>query len=227
MKFKRLIEEEKKREWIIKNYQFLDEAKFSRVVTTYFEKGFIVISAERTCEAEMGRECTPEEFEAQEEKNKKNDKEIHWDFTRAKFGFVPTYGGYREKITNPDGSEGLSQKPNLEKSYIVMNSHDNTEDIKKLGMALCEKYDQESFLFKPPQAQDSKAYFIGRNGAVQMEFEGKTVSDLTQQYYTYLRKEDPIKRFSLKEWVHWAPNSPRSATEAYNRYGEVFIKFSY
>ncbi len=226
-KFKRLLEEEKKRDWIVKHCQLLGETKFSRIVTTYFEKGFIIISAERTCEAELGRECSPEELKAQEEKNKKNNKEIHWDFTRAKFGFVPTYGGYREKIPQQDGTEVFSEKPNLEKSYIVPNNHDNTEDIKNLGMFLCQKYNQDSFLYKPPQAQDQKAYFIDRSGTIQVEFEEKTVSDLTQQYYTYLRKENPIKRFSLKEWVHYVPKSPNSATEAFSRYGEIFVKFSY
>lgn len=226
--FKQLIEEEKKKEWIKENYQLLDETRFSRVVTKYFDTGFIIVSAQRTCEAEKGRKCTAKELEHQQWTNNQNDKDIHWDFTRAKFGFVPVYGGYREKVVGSDGVESYKAEPIIEKSYIVPNNHEDIEDIKKLGMSLCEKYNQDSFLFKPPNAKDTKAYFIDRNGGVMDTFTGKTISDMTQQYYTFLRKENPIKRFTMKEtkeWIHYVPYSPDSATAARERYGEIFIKF--
>jgi len=225
-KFKQIIEEEKKKEWIKENYQLLDEVHFSRVMTKYFDKGFIIVSAERTCEAEKGRKCSAKEMEHQQWTNKQNDKDIHWDFTRAKFGFVPVYGGYREKVSAPDGTESFVAEPVIEKSYIVPNNHENIEDIKKLGMFLCKKYNQDSFLFKPPNAEDTKAYFVDRNGGVIDTFTGKTISDMTQQYYTHLRKENPVKRFSFKEWIHYVPESPDGATAARERYGEIFIKFA-
>lgn len=222
-KFKKIVEEEKIKNWVVQNYQRLDESSFSRVMTTYFDKGFIIVSSDRSCEAEKGRECTAQEIKSQAEVNNENNKKIHWDFTRAKFGFVPTYGGFKEKKVAADGTETYIDSPHPERSYIVPNNREDMKAIKKLGMDICTKYNQDSFLFKPPQSQDTKAYFLDRNGNVQVTFEGRSISDLTQQYYTHLRSENPIKRFSLKEWVLYVPKPPTCATAAFERYGEIFL----
>jgi hypothetical protein len=225
-KFKKLLIEEKIKDWVVNNYQCLTETKFSRVMTAYFEKGFIIVSAERSCEAEKGSSCTSQEIEIQIVNNNKNDKQIRQDIRKDGFGFVPTNGGYREKVIGKDGTETYVDNPHPEKSYIIQNTFEDTRRIEQLGKDLCTKYNQDSFLFKPPQAQDPKAYFVDRNGNILATFTGKTISDLTQQYYTYLRKENPIKRFSLKEWVLYVPKPPKTATAAYERFGEIFINFS-
>ena len=53
-------------------YQLVTEASLGRVLGKYFEIGFIIISAERSCEAEQGRECSEDEEYEQEKLNKQN-----------------------------------------------------------------------------------------------------------------------------------------------------------
>ena len=53
-------------------YQLVTEASLGRVLGKYFEIGFIIVSAERSCDSEKGRECTDEEQLDQEKQNKQN-----------------------------------------------------------------------------------------------------------------------------------------------------------
>ena len=92
-------------------------------------------------------------------------------------------------------------------------------------MELCKKYNQDSFLFKPPSNVDRNAYWITRNGDIDMTFNDVVPNDLEQIYFTKLRKKSG--RFSLTEGQEPAifiPRSPETTADARRRYGEIFIR---
>jgi hypothetical protein len=237
---------------ILSGYQMLNESSMSRVLGEYFNLGFIIITGDRSCWAEQGgRDCSPEEEKEQAEKNKKNEKLIRQDIKNAGFGFVPTYGGFKEKIMH-DGMVCYLDNPHPEKSFIIpakkiASEHPRAdyESLRKLGVELCIKYNQDSFLYKPPQKVDKSAYFIDKHDKVESTFSNVKVDDIAQQYFTALRKDankignggtEPDKakdkrRFSLLEskssegkWYFFIPKSPRDTSEARSRYGEFFFK---
>jgi len=57
-------------------YQLVTEASLGRVLGKYFEIGFIIISAERSCSAEKQRDCSDEEQFEQEKLNKQNERSV-------------------------------------------------------------------------------------------------------------------------------------------------------
>ena len=88
-----------RQEHVKKYWQVLTEAGLSRVMGKYFEMGFMVISADRTCEAEKGMPCSDEEIRSQEQKNKKNEIEDQkiifkekiavWNFVKDFYQKIP------------------------------------------------------------------------------------------------------------------------------------------
>ena len=105
----------------------------------------------------------------------------------------------------------------------------DSEELRQLGMELSAKYNQDSFLFKPPASEDSSAHWITRTGKKEMSFDDVVANDLEQIYFTKLRKKPG--RFSLTEnsggqrkFALYIPRAPRSVAEARSRYGEIFIK---
>ena len=54
-------------------YRILSEVSFSRIVTDYVERGYIIITSDRSCEAELGlapgKMCSMEQAAAQKEAN--------------------------------------------------------------------------------------------------------------------------------------------------------------
>lgn len=221
---------------ILNETQILTEASLARVLTKYFDIGFIALSADRSCEAEKGGDCTPEDKQAQEQRNTQNENEIRKDIRNAGFGFIPTYGGFRELIVDPDtGKEAYMDNPNPEMSFIVpakkaasTEDRKDYEELKNLGVQLAKKYNQDSFLYKPPTNIDKKAYFITKTGDIDMEFENVKPNDLTQIYFTQLRKGKK-DRFSLTEgkdirFVVYVPKPPVDVSAARRRYGEIFLR---
>lgn len=230
---KNIISEELCKRNVRNNWQSLSEASLHRVLSKYYELGFIIISAERSCEAEQGRKCTEEEANAQTEINRKSEHQIKKDIQAAGFGFIPSYGGFREEVINPEtGEVHLVDNPKPEASFIIPAQKSAqatpTEDylqLKNLGMQLSQKYNQDSFLYKPPNKADSKAYYITKDGEVDMTFDDVVANDLAQIYFTKLRKSKTDRRFSLTEsFVLWIPSPPRNFSEARKRWGEIFIR---
>jgi hypothetical protein len=236
-KLQRLVESVVFREQVLNECQVLTEASLARVLDKYFDIGFMVITADRTCEAERGTACTEEEVAGQNKINKQNEKGLKSDLAAAGFGFVPTYGGFRERVVDPEtGEENLIDNPEPEMSFIVPAQKRGSSnprvavgataaELKQLGMELSAKYNQDSFLFKPPASEDGAAYWITRSGKEEMSFDDVVANDLEQIYFTKLRKKPG--RFSLTEDQQFAlyiPKSPKSAAEARQRYGEIFIR---
>lgn len=233
-KLQRLVEGVVFREQVLNECQVLSEASLARVLDKYFDIGFMVITADRTCEAERGTACTEEEVAGQTQVNKNNELNLKSDISAADFGFVPTLGGFRERVVDPDtGEEKLIDNPRPEMSFIVpaqkrgkgVHRANDAAELRQLGMDLAQRYNQDSFLFKPPASEDGSAYWITRSGEEEMSFDNVVANDLEQIYFTKLRKKPG--RFSLTEDQQFAlyiPKSPKSAAEARQRYGEIFIR---
>lgn len=208
----------------------ITEASLSRVLGRYWSTGFIIVSANRSAEAELGHPPSPEEELAQSKSNQENDKRIRGMIRSAGFGFVPTWGGYRETIVDPEtGESKLSDTSNPEPSYIVPamaigtdKEMPDTTALKELGMELCTVFNQDSFLYKPSAIEDDHAHYVGRDGEVQMTFDGVTPNDFLQTYYTQLRKKPG--RFTLTE--HYLAAAPKDVAEARRRYGERFWRIA-
>jgi hypothetical protein len=222
---------------IKRTHQMVTEGGLSRVLGEYFNLGFIIISSDRTCESELNKDCSEKEKFAQLEKNRRNEKQLKIDIRDAKFGFLPVYGGYKEKREDADGNKTEVDTPFPEHSFIipmqqVASSHPYkgpSEDLKQLGISLAKKYNQECFLYKPPKSESGNtAYFISQDGEITMKFDGVTVNDLLQSFYTQLRKRGR-GRFSFtetKKLVLYIPKSPNGMGEAVKRYGEIFYRLS-
>tara|TARA_R100000805_G_C3615371_1_gene116791 strand:- start:650 stop:1393 length:744 start_codon:yes stop_codon:yes gene_type:complete len=211
-------------------WQIITEATLNRVMTKYADLGFIVISADRSCSAEKGSPCSDEEEAEQDNINKQNEKNIKADIRAAGFGFIPSYGGFREKDATGEGSIEILG----EKSFIIPvggygGEKVGIEGLKQLGIELSKKYNQDSFFFKPPDEEDKDAYWINQSGGVDGKFTGVVTNDPEQQFFTRLRKDkgkqtygDTFTYTEGLERVLLIPPTPDGMSEARQRYGEIF-----
>jgi len=238
MHMKQLLESWNK--YLIDNnwkYHILNETAFSRIVTDYGDRGYIILTSDRSCEAELGlargKECSEEDTTIQDKVNRENMEQFLADVRGAGFGYIPTLGGYKEDVVDPETGETTkvdTDKP--ENSVIIVARPEqgrDHNDLKSVGMVLADKYEQDSFFYKPPNDVDEGAYWIKPDGSIDMQFDTFTVNDLKQQFYTQMAR-GPRHRFTAldenKELVFRVRTSPTSAAEARRRYGEVFLKFS-
>ena len=219
------------------NYYVLSETAFSRIVTDYAEAGYIVVTSDRTCEAEKGSSCSEEEEKEQALANKNNIAQLKQDLRSSGFGYLPVLGGYREKVKDPktggdvigdDGEPTRVDTNNPENSVIVMAEGDH-EEFKALGQSLAKKYSQDSFFYKPPNSVSKGAYWIKQDGSVDMKFDDFAYNDVSQIFYTMMDR-GPKHRFTAisegREMFFRIKTSPKSMAEARERYGEEFITFS-
>ena len=91
---------------------------------------------------------------------------------------------------------------------------------------MANEYNQDSFLFKPANEDDTGAYYITKTGDIDMSFDDVTPNDIEQIYYTQLRKRRH-ERFTFTEDLVYEmriPNPPNSTAEARLRRGEVFYR---
>lgn len=238
---KSILSEEIRREQIRINFYRLDEVAFSKLMTYHFDKGFILISADRTCEAEMNKGkdyiCTPKEEAHQGGINRENELKMRKDIRNSGYSYIPMYGGYKEKAgKDPEtGEETFIDSPEPEKSFFIpftagpstykTGNPENIEAFKDFGVQLTRKYKQDSFFFKPPNSIDTNSYWIDRVGKIDMTFGGKTkISDVVERFFSQLRKGSKFKRFSIKESVFYIKRPPNHVQEARKRYGEYFIR---
>lgn len=228
-------------ETLIDQRQRLTETTLKRVMEKYFDVGFVSISADRDCDSEKGFPCTPEEQMVQAKENKENEKRIRQDINAAGFGYIPTFGGFRERVVDPEtGEETLKDNPEPEASFTIPAVRRNGEEGPQVIEALhafarkaCEDYNQDSYLFKPPQAEDPNAYFLTRTGEIDGDdgtFTDVVANDLEQIYFTKLRKKKGVAtygdRFSFlpENFSLYIPHVPKTVREARRRRGEIFIR---
>ena len=80
----------------------LDETTMTALQGKYNKEGFIVLTSDRTCAAEMGlpygSKCPEDKAMEQEKINLQNREILKQQIRSAGFGFTPTLGGYKEKI---------------------------------------------------------------------------------------------------------------------------------
>jgi hypothetical protein len=220
----------------------LDETTITGIQGKYMDNGFIVITSDRDCHAELGipygEPCPeypePGNAQEQEEKNIANRQELKDLVRSAGFGYTPVYGGYREEIKNAEGKViGHVDAEDPEHSLLIMarggNKELDSKALKDLGKELAGKFNQDSFFFKPPGEEDSNAYFIAPNGEVKQTFSDFVFGDLDQAYFTQLARgkqaHKPQKRFSAVSEGLYIPKPPLTGIEARRRRGEIFISY--
>ena len=233
---------EQLREEIRKEWQLLSETSIYRLVTRYMDDGFIIVSADRSCEAESGIEkCTEEQVARQDHLNRENRNKLKQVLRHSGFGYVPTLGGFKEKLIDKETGEVVvdpeTKEPVLvdtefpERSFVVHSQKGdkgrNPEELKQLGLDIANQFNQDSILYKPPNAVDPKAYYLTRNGEVDMEFADLTVEDLDQIFYTQLAKGTQRRYSHIPEHyerAYYIPKPPNGMQEAVKRYGETFYR---
>ena len=217
-------------------YRLLSETSFSRIVTDYGERGYIIITSDRSCEAERnlppGKQCSEEEIAEQSEVNNSNMSELQSEIRASGYGYIPTHGGYKEDLIDPEtGAASKVDTESPENSLVVVARPDTGRDhesLKEFGMSLAGRYNQDSFFYKPPNEIDTSAYYIKADGSVDMTFSDFTINDLQQQFYTQMAR-GPKHRFAAipenKDILFRVRTAPTSTFEAKRRYGEIFMKF--
>lgn len=180
---------------------------------THSEAGYVIISASRG------------EFDYVE--NVRRTKKMKQAIDASGFSYIPVWGGFVE--TNEEGE----RQEVKEKSFIITNfkrgKGDPTQgsnDLKNLGQSLCSEFEQESFLYKP-QGAESKAYYLGPQGNVMASFNATSPTTAADNYFTNLKKSKKKssvgKSFTYSEGIVYLAKSPKTVSEAIQRYGELFF----
>ena len=216
--------------------QRLNETTMTAIQGKYMENGFVVLTSDRSCHAELGipyGEPCPEREQYFFEQNNIENREVLKKWVRSMgYGYTPVYGGFKEEIKDDQGKVvGKVDSDQPEHSLLIMARNENERTnhlaLKDLAKEICEVFNQDSFFYKPPSSEDTNAYFIDRDGNVDMTFSNFVFGDLEQDYFTQLakgrEKRQPHKRFSAIPEGLYIPKPPRSAVEARERRGEIFI----
>jgi len=200
---------------IMDGIKLMNEMSLNRLFTKHFKDGFIIITADKA-------------YIDDSRVAKERYKQLERDIVNAGYSYVPVWGGYKE--INPETGNKYDAA-SFEMGLLVPNqkvgntdkSHE-TDQLPDLGKKLAQKYDQESFLYKP-QGEEKKAYWIDRNGGIDYEFGNVTVNDLAQEFFTKLNHgKNHIKadrRFTFLNEIY-INKAPYTASEAYSRFGEQF-----
>lgn len=165
-----------------KPLQLLTEMTIDRLLGKHSNSGYIIISSNRN------------DSTAQE--NSEKYKELLQLLKDSGFSYIPVYGGFIEN----KGKE--NEKQVYEKSFIVLNfdrtgQELNYEDLYAKGLEWANKFNQDSFLSKAPNAT---AKYITKSGDVDFEFTGEVkINDLTQQYFTDFFKSKNIGKKTNKK----------------------------
>lgn len=151
----------------------INEVTLDRVLQKHGDNGMINISANRS--------------DQPQEVNDANTRELINDLKKSGYSYLPTYGGYR-------GLDGVED--DYEPSFIVFNYNENGEetdfeDLRKFGLYLCGKYNQDSVLIKAP---NKAPIYCDRNGQ-------KTNSRETKKYWKNDPKQQFFTSFKSKESV--------------------------
>ena len=216
--------------------QKLNETTMAALQGKYMENGFVVLTSDRSCHAELGipyGEPCPEREEYFFKQNNIENREVLKRWVRSKgYGYTPVYGGFKEEIKDESGEViGKVDSPEPEHSLLIMARNDkestNYLSLKDLAKEICEVFNQDAFFYKPPSSEDTNAYFIDKDGKVDMKFSNFVFGDLQQDYFTQLakgkEKRQSSKRFSAIPEGLYVPKPPLSAVEARERRGEIFI----
>lgn len=164
----------------------INENNVKRMIATHSNNGYIVISP---CRSGSDFGIDPDKNQHEKERlaqiNKDRVRSMIDDIKKSGFSYTPTYGGFIENL----GSD--NETTVYERSFIIYNKDKNGKncnfnDLYKLGLDLCKKYNQDSFLV---QAPNENPKYIKKDGSVDFEFNGgKVFNDVSQEYFTDLHK---------------------------------------
>ena len=195
----------------------VNETSMVGMLTKHSDAGYVVISAFRG--------------EYSFEENLKRSKQLKDEINKSGYAHIPVWGGYIENEGSPDEREVK------ERSFVIMNYRKATstplpgsDELSEFGRMLCEKYDQETYLYKP-QGKDKTAFYIDSTGNVDMKFSATSPTKAADVYFTSLVKsyyknaKVNTKSFTYNEGNIYLAQSPKGMQEAIKRRGEIFFNF--
>ena len=193
----------------------LKETPLKKMLSVHSDVGYVIITAFRT------------EYDYQT--NVKRNQKLKADIDKSGYSYIPVWGGFIE--TDRNTGEKIERK---ERSFIILNfKRGSTEPfndsigLKKLGQVLCNKYEQEVYLYKP-HGKETTAYYLTDTGAVDSKFSSATPTKSADVYFTNLvksaKKRVGKQAFTYREGVIWLAQSPGNLAEAYKRMGEWFLR---
>jgi hypothetical protein len=153
----------------------INETSIHRLMTKHADVGYIIISACRNDKTVEENNKATKELEAM-------IKDENFTFTSVKGGFVENLGKENERVVE-------------EKSFIIFNyfksgyadrtiTREDTRHIREFGEKLCNKFNQDSFLYCEP---GKNPQYITKNGSVDFELDKSfTIDNQLKEYFTKL-----------------------------------------
>jgi hypothetical protein len=200
------------------NLQNIEEIGLNRLFTKHYNDGFVILTSYRNSDEKSDLD------------NKKDFEDLKNIVKSKGYSFIPVFGGFIENEGEPD--ERTVHKPALlipNHQVGSVKPFDDDKGLYELSLELINKYNQDSFLYKP-KGEDSTAHYVDKSGTIVDTFTNKTVNDLTKIYFTDLEKSfnkdsnvgKTLKRFTFSENM-FLSESPKSFSEAMKRRGEQFF----
>lgn len=154
--------------------------------------------------------------------------ELRKDIRASGFSFIPVWGGFVET------EEYENEEVVMEQSFIVFNykglaMQHGTKELKEYGRQFCEKYNQQTYLFRE-EGENGKIHYIDSSGIIKMTFNSITPVEAANKYFASLNENKSTKgshktgSLIFREGVIYLAKSPKSLYEAYKRYGEIFFQ---
>lgn len=122
--------------------------------------------------------------ENSEEINAVRNEQLKQDIRREKFGYIPVFGAYTEKIRDENGNETGETRKVLENSFLVSANFDiSNENLYKIVFGWIVKYNQEAAIIKYKDSPN--AFLIDRSGG-QIDL-GIWNKDKMAQHFTQMK----------------------------------------
>ena len=189
----------------------INESTLNRIIGTHNKNGYIIISAYRG-------DRKPSE-------NRQKHLELMDDIKNNGFSFIKVFGGFIENVGTDD--EVLVREPSLVvPNYPIGKTkpYEDTEKLFNMGVELCNKYNQDSFLYKDI---DSKPKYIDKNGNVDMEFDGDYIINKPEQYFTSISKNNNGRFTFTEAYVVEPPQTLNGRHTKLLKFGESFVSNDY
>lgn len=112
-----------------------------------------------------------------------------------------------------DMCEGTYNSVDGISSFIISGNGKNC--LKGKGIDIIKKYNQKTFLFKPPTTIDKRAYLINRLGRAEAIYNDYVINDREQSSYTELPSGDCFSFLEKDEEINrWKSFKPKSRLDA-------------
>lgn len=187
----------------------INETTLNRIMQTHGKHGFVIISAYRN-------ERTPAE-------NRAMHLQLMKDVKNAGFSFMKVFGGFIEDL-GTDNPKEVQEPALFIPNFPIGKSvpFEDTQLLKKVAIAFCNKYDQDAVLFKDIEGTPK---YIDKRGNVDMEFNGDyIINHDDEQYFTKINKNNN-GRFTLaaEMYVVQPPKTINGRHLKLLKEGETFI----